>query len=352
VVARSALFLCALVLPAQTSSEPTLRVTVNLVQLDAVVTDSHGKCATDLTKDDFVILQDGKPHKVTHCTYFAEPPAARVPAVAGIAAPPLQPSQTRRVLALVVDDLGMSFSSMHYARETLKKYVDEQMQPGDLAAIVRTGASSSAYQRFTNDKQLLHAAIDRARRNGLGRADSDAVKEPDVDLETIRPEMRGEIEKEILKNENLQHEMSGVGTVGALTWVVRGLQQMPGRKPVILLSDGFKMWIQDKTGPNEFRRALDRLSTQLRNLTDLANRTAVAIHTIDARGLMTGRPGAKAPTVPASRHCGSSGTASRSTAVSWSTTRAASGELGGRKWRCRCAYCGTAGWYGAANRIH
>jgi hypothetical protein len=114
-------------------------------------------------------------------------------------------------LALVVDDLGMSFSSMHYARETLKKYVDEQMQPGDLAAIVRTGASSSAYQRFTNDKQLLHAAIDRARRNGLGRADSDAVKEPDVDLETIRPEMRGEIEKEILKNENLQHEMSAWG---------------------------------------------------------------------------------------------------------------------------------------------
>jgi len=153
-----------------------------------------------------------------------------------------------------VDDLGMSFSSMHYARETLKKYVDEQMQPGDLAAIVRTGASSSAYQRFTNDKQLLHAAIDRARRNGLGRADSNAVKEPDVDLETIRPEMRGEIEKEILKNENPQHEMSSVGTVGALTWVVRGLQQMPGRKPVILLSDGFKMWIQDKTGPNEFRR--------------------------------------------------------------------------------------------------
>ncbi|MEN6602190.1 MAG: VWA domain-containing protein [Bryobacteraceae bacterium] len=302
---RTMLLLLAPVLAAQTVSEPTLRITVNLVQVDAVVTDSHGKRVTDLTKDDFVILQDGKPHKVTHCTYFAEPPAAPIPAAvkapAGgpVAVPALKPSQTRRVVALVVDDLGMAFSSVHFARQALRQWVDEQMQPGDLVSIVRTGANAGTFQQFTNDKRLLHAAIDRARWNGLGRADSDAVKEPDVDLETISQEMRGEIEKEILKNENLQHEMSSVGTVGALTWVVQGLQQMPGRKSVILLSDGFKMWIQEKTGPNEFRRALDRLSNQLRNLTDLANRTGVAIHTIDARGLMTGRPGAKAPTAPA-----------------------------------------------------
>ena len=67
----------------------------------------------------------------------------------------------------------MSFSSAHYVREALKKYVDEQVRPGDLVSIVRTGASVGALQQFTTDKQLLHAAIDRVQWNGLGRAGPD-----------------------------------------------------------------------------------------------------------------------------------------------------------------------------------
>lgn len=47
----------------------------------------------------------------------------------------------RRVAALVIDDLGMSFSNARYAREALQKFVNEQMQPGDLVSIVRTGAA-------------------------------------------------------------------------------------------------------------------------------------------------------------------------------------------------------------------
>jgi VWFA-related protein len=296
---RNALLLFCSILAAQTVPEPTLRITVNLVQVDAVVIDSHGRRVTDLTKDDFVILQDGKPHKVTHCTYFAVPPAAPVPsaisAPAGtpVAVRALKPSQTRRVVALVIDDLGMAFSSVHFARQALKQWVDEQMQPGDLVSVVRTGANGGAFQQFTNDKRLLHASIDRARWNGLGRAESDAVKELDFGVENLNPKIRKGVKDAILTNENMQHQMSSVGTVGALTWVVTGLQQMPGRKSVILLSDGFKLWVFEKTGPDEFARVLDRLSTQLRKLTDLANRTGVAIHTIDARGLQTGRPGAK-----------------------------------------------------------
>jgi len=203
------------------------------------------------------------------------------------------------VVALVIDDLGMAFSSVHFARQALRQWVNEKMQPGDLVAVIRTGANGGAFQQFTNDKRLLHAAIDRARWNGLGRADSDAVKEPDGDIdETIRPELVTKMKDSILTTETTQHEMSSVGTVGALSWVIQGLQQMPGRKSVIFLSDGFKLSVPEKTGPDGFHRILDQLSTQLRRLTDLANRTGVAIHAIDARGLMTGRPGAKALAAP------------------------------------------------------
>jgi len=293
------LLLLASVVAAQTVPEPTLRITVNLVQVDAVVTDGHGKRVTGLTKDDFVILQDGKPHKVTHCSYFAVPPAAPVPTGAAapanvpVALPTLKPAQTRRVVALVVDDLGMAFASVHHTRQALNHWVDEQMQPDDLVAVIRTGANGGAFQQFTNDKRLLHAAIDRVRWNGLGRAESDEVKELDPGIENLPPGLRDKIKKAILMGEDKRHELSSVGTVGALTWVIQGLHQLPGRKSVILLSDGFKLWIPERTGPVEFERVVERTSAQLRRLIDLANRCGVVIHTIDARGLMTGRTGAK-----------------------------------------------------------
>ena len=82
----------------------------------------------------------------------------------------LRPEQVRRTIALVVDDLQLSFESTAYVRRMLKKFVDEQMQPGDLVAIIRTGSGIGALQQFTSDKQQLYAAIERVRWNMRGGA--------------------------------------------------------------------------------------------------------------------------------------------------------------------------------------
>lgn len=37
------------------------------------------------------------------------------------------------------------------------------MRPGDLVAIVRTGAGMGALQQFTSDKRLLYAALNRVK---------------------------------------------------------------------------------------------------------------------------------------------------------------------------------------------
>src|ERR1700732_256455 len=112
--------------PAQESADqPLLRVTVNLVQVDAVVTDIKGNQITNLTADDFVLLQDGKPQKITHFSYISTAAATpsiaspRVTAMKGAPAPPpmkLRPDQIRRTVAMVVDDLGLSFESMAQIR--------------------------------------------------------------------------------------------------------------------------------------------------------------------------------------------------------------------------------------------
>ena len=111
----------------------------------------------------------------------AKPTATGKPAVAvEKSAGPVPPvtlrrDQVRRTIALVVDDLGLSFESIHTVREALKKFVDEQMQPGDLVAIIRTRGGIGALQQFTADKRVLYAAIEKVRWYPMGRSGVEAV---------------------------------------------------------------------------------------------------------------------------------------------------------------------------------
>ena len=67
----------------------------------------------------------------------------------------LLPGQIRRTIAIVVDDLGLSFASTARVREVRRHFVDEEVQTGDLVAILRTGAGMGALHQFTTDRRLL-----------------------------------------------------------------------------------------------------------------------------------------------------------------------------------------------------
>src|ERR1700749_2229392 len=106
----------------QSDQDEVVRITTNLVQIDAIVSDKHGNQITDLTTSDFQVLEDGRPQKVTNVTYISTvngvpPPIARSPKGAIIPSPPgtIRPERATRTLALVVDDLGLSFESIAYA---------------------------------------------------------------------------------------------------------------------------------------------------------------------------------------------------------------------------------------------
>ena len=157
------------------SANTVIRIDVNLVQVDAVVTDSRGRRVTDLQPASFEILQDGKPQTITNFSYVSTQAgwresaghrAALAKPVKGEAPPPppvLRPTEVRRTLALVVDDLGLAGENIPAVRSAIKNFIDEQMRPGDLVAIVRTGAGMGALQQFTTDKRLLYAALDRVK---------------------------------------------------------------------------------------------------------------------------------------------------------------------------------------------
>src|SRR5438045_2245201 len=145
-------------------------------------------------------------------------------------------------MAIVVDDLGRSFASSYYVRRALKKFVDEQMQPGDLVAIIRTSGGMGALQQFTSDKRQLQAAVERVKWNANGRSGISAFN-------AIQPPTPGDHGAEIDKaNEDLndfRRDMFAVGTLGAVSYVVKGLRELPGRKSIMLVSDGFKIYDLD-----------------------------------------------------------------------------------------------------------
>ena len=310
---------------APAEEEEVVRITTNLVQVDAVVTDKSGRPVTDLRPEEFEILEDGKPQKITNFSYISTETAPARQPVAGAATPVdkngppvpptrLRPGQVRRTIALVVDDLGLSFESTYYVRQALKKFVDRQMQQGDLVAIIRTGGGIGALQQFTSDKRQLYAAIERVRWNPSGRGGISAfapIEANPVTRSSVNGDDRSDTTGRSAGDElnNFREDLFTVGTLGALNFIVRGLRELPGRKSILLISDGFPLLRLEtgalglspgaaagirggapprtgRTTPGALERS-ERVIEALHRLTDLANRASVVIYTMDARGLQT-----------------------------------------------------------------
>ncbi len=264
-----------------------VRVDTNLVNIDVIVTDKAGRQVTDLKPEDFEVSEDGKKRQVTHFLYVAAgfpssdtAPNPEAPKKIGEREPikpvALEREQVRRTVVLVIDDLGLSFESFDYARKALAKFVNEQMQPTDLVAILRTSAGIGILQQFTSDKNQLRAAIERVRWNPQGRGGISPAGE--MNEASIGADIRDNIQY----REEAEESRAGVysvGTLGTVRSIVKGMGEMPGRKSIVLISEAFQLF--DAQGKNM------QLIEDLRRLTDEANANSVAIYTIDASGLQT-----------------------------------------------------------------
>lgn len=281
--------------PRPAPDDDVVKISTNLIQLDVSVTDRKGKVVPDLRPEEIEVYENGKKQPVTAFSFVsstretatAEQPKPQPGSVAVPVPPPtLRPDQVRRTIALVVDDLSLSFESTYFTRRALKKFVDEQMQDGDLVAIIRAGAGVGALQQFTSDKRVLYAAIEKVKWNPVGNNNVGAF----ATLEALPPSIEGLPEPTAGERtaEGIEREFAdarknyfAVGTLGAVDFVIRGLGELPGRKSVILFSHGFALSNTDAVG----FQGTSPIFPQIRRLIDLANRSAVVIYAVDPRGL-------------------------------------------------------------------
>jgi VWFA-related protein len=294
--------------PAAQANQDVVRINTQLVQVDAVVTDKKGKHVEDLTEADFELLVDGKKQPLTHFSRVSLPAVKREPAAkkkADLTLAPesmptrqIAPEEVRRTIAFVVDDLGLTFQSTSLVRETLKTFVKEQMQEGDLVAIIRTGNGLGTLEQFTSDKRILYTAIEKLMWNPLSRDMMPTFDDTSGSFEADESAAEQQAEQQAVSDsfEEFRDTSFTTGTLGAINWVVRNLRFLPGRKSVILLSDGFR--INPKSSSAGSMSANDNsaelIMQSLRNLIEQANRSSVVIYSIDAKGLQPYMPGASA----------------------------------------------------------
>ena len=260
-------------LPQAPDSGPAIRVTVDLVQVDAVVTDAQGHHVAGLKADDFQVLEDGKLQKITHLSFVEAENAGRAPSPPAqkrndqptmpvfIGAPPAAPhrSDIHRTIVLFADDLGLSGDGIPAVRTAMKSFVDREMQPGDLVSIMTSSGGMGVTSQLTTDKRQLYASIDRMHfipgRNGQ-------TWYPPVH----KIDAASEVENEATARMNAARNPSlGAGTVTALAYAIQALNDMPGRKAIALFSDGIPSFG--------------------RGLIEMANRASVVIYALDPRGV-------------------------------------------------------------------
>lgn len=286
-------------LPTPVSDDDTVvKVSTTLIQMDVTVTDRKGRIIRDLKPEEIEIFENGKKQPITNFSFISsEKPndnieRANVNDASGIPRPPVpvRPENIRRTFALVVDDLSLSFESTYQVRRTLRKYLDENMQEGDLVAIIRTGAGIGALQQFTSDKRVLYAAIERVKWNPLGRGGIGAF----APIEPTPMEQQAASGDTTITEEDLEDERNAInsfddfrsgtfatGTLGALRYIVEGMGELPGRKSVVLFSDGFRLLERDRQGFSGRGGVMDFMD----RLIETANRASVIFYSIDARGL-------------------------------------------------------------------
>jgi VWFA-related protein len=295
----------------QPAPDDVVRITTNLVQIDAVVTDKSGNPIEDLSASDFEVLQDGKPQKIVSVSYFnTELPrlqsaeAKRSPEKGQPLPPPSRANSANaaRILTFVVDDGNCAASQlgMMASKQALEKFINEQMLPNDLVAIYQTRGGSSVLQQYTSDKaQLLRVArkirwyppqgmcSNAATGDFFDPARPTTFMKPGGVITNIESEADRRSRTQI---ENKARENQVVGILGVLSYITRGLQRVAGRKTVFLLSDGLPLMSVDPEtrGPESNPTIMMTPSnTQgvIREVIDSANRASVVINTIDVRGV-------------------------------------------------------------------
>jgi len=279
---------------------------VEVVRIEVVVAEKRGRPRGGLRREDFVVLEDGKPQPIVQFHAFARPepgapsePNPPAPAEAD-EAENLLPA---RYVVLVIDDVHMEFDSLSRVRKALARFLKEDLRPEDQVALVTTSGGSALSQEFTADRAVLQQILSRLSAKGrqpewtsvpyITEYQAELIETGDplaLDAAVQEIMLAGTFQDvdsaEAIARRKARGILAEAGYDARLTLetvesLCRGLSGLTGRKALFLVSDGFLTGMSARSG-----RAFD-----VRRITDAATRAGVAIYSLDTRGLVATAPG-------------------------------------------------------------
>jgi VWFA-related protein len=309
-----------------------VRVSTELVQTDVMVLDKAGKFVDGLQREQFELKVDGKPQpislfdRVVSGSQKEEQLVTARNVAAG--APPVTAGNTQRGRTVIffIDDLHLSASSVQKTRNAILAFIDNEMNASDQIAVASATGQIGFLQQFTDNKAVLRAAVgrlsyrpysvmdmggslpmseytalrvDQGDRDPLQYYATQLLKENNFQIPGaggVGPPAGGPINQprqqprsfgltremaERMVKERAQVMLKQAGAITSNTLLgleslMRSSAQLPGRKLVFLVSDGF--FLNDRnTG----------FGNKLKQITDAAVRSGAVIYSLDARGLVS-----------------------------------------------------------------
>jgi len=287
---------------SQSKSEPQnpdkIVVERSEVIIDAIVRDKKGRPVTNLSAKDFEVYEDGARQQIDSFRLVTRgalktdeqrpmpQPAETAKAATAIPLPAVE--NRPGAVALVFDRLATDARVRAHAAALA--YIEQGLGPNDFVGVFRIDQSLSTVQTFTNDPRLIRQAIDQVARSGgsvytSGEKEIARLWEEDDKLkrqmEGLSALESGAISIDIIFNkmrlrtaldfERIERDQQGYSTPNSLLALINGMDVLPGRKALVLFSEGIAI---PPSAAARFRSVISN-----------ANRANVSIYTVDAAGL-------------------------------------------------------------------
>jgi VWFA-related protein len=299
----------------QDPQDDVVRVDTTLVQTDVMVFDKKGHFVDGLRPEQFELKIDHKPQPIAFFERITSGSLRDSRAGAAAAGanpagdPATRPTNTPRgrVVIFFIDDLHLSPGSLVRTRKALNEFIENGMSDRDQVAITSPSGQIGFLQQFTDDRAALRSAVARLNYRTNTKMDMDnppmseyiALKIREGDEQaityyvqelqkqncfkvageticTVSPQSARLLAKERAQEITTMAAPDTDNTLRLLEGLMRSAAQLPGRKLVFVISDGF--YLNDaKTGSRD----------KIKKITDAAGRAGVVIYTLDARGIIS-----------------------------------------------------------------
>lgn len=287
------------------------------VLLDAVVRDNRGQPVRDLTASDFEVYEDGVLQRVSSfrlVTRGAESPGDKTTGGAaegaeGRANQANTGAASFGAVAIVFDRLSPDARSR--AREAALAYLGAEGRADEFVGVFAIDQTLRVLQAFTNDRRLARQAVKESASQGSSAFASNTERVRDLAQQQanrdrqlaageaatatggpggaggastlgsdIAEQKMAEMTQRTLETfERLERDQQGYATAYGLLAVVNALRELPGRKALVLFSEGLSI--------------PPAVQAQFRSVVSNANRANVSIYAVDAAGLRAESPNAE-----------------------------------------------------------